>query len=1459
MKLKNGIRRGRRLGLLFVILASVATRAVSQPTVEPLGELPGGAVASGASGVSSDGRFVVGSSSSSRTEAQPFRREAFLWSEEDGMIPLGLDPAAFQAGSLALGVSDDGRVVAGSVQVGGQFDGRFNPFVWTREDGFRILREIAPGLSSGWPHSVTGNGQFLVGHLFDPHARITRGFRWSPTGGIEPLDVLDLDISVPTSQAHAVSRDGSFIAGYSTLTEEDGVARYQSVRWDRDLTLLPLGPFTPEPTSHQARGISEDGSVVVGMRFCGSALGGFRWTEDDGFQALSCDATIVGVSGNGLVSLDFKGHLYLETEGPFDVMDILVEHGVIDAENRPELNASAISADGTTIVGTLRGDLLGNGDQAVRIRLSDCDGNGVPDELERYAGVDLERSIRLSGSERFETERDAVTFASMISLYGHPWERDSGQLPATTDDSPAARLRALRKSPGCDAFPELDRNYFEDVVLPATDELYRFEMLLGNEAYADAQDPTVGLDGIPQADLGDAFAFDGVAGIQGLLDEELALLRGRALAGTPEDWLDDAVHFPERTGGEDARAAVAVYNRLPPNAAGAFAIAYRSNYGVSDDYEAALRFPQGHGDAFGYYLTATKAYLDLVAEEPDSETVLDRAGLLLERLGTDDESLRIVENLARAMSARARAAAGVVELTFRRDYREDPEDPRQGRLFADTDPERAWSAADWATRGALGAYLDWAVLAHLTPSDPSRAVYRDELPELAELASTAMQVQGQLDTAGAGLDPLGLVQNVVPFGIDASAIDSGSGRSHYEQVRDAAVQAIENARSALELANRGDQRLREQREDLETFREQVEDTQAEFDQELIRIFGLPSPDDPLDNDLDPSTSDLEESLFYPDLLAYLRTEDDYRSLGMRPRPAPGEVQLAFGELVDANLRLERVEFELKNIGESMRSQIRQIALLSGVQAERIEIVRQACDDQENLSRRLEAIQDREEFSGWVSGLIVNTGRALAGSPEGLVGMATDLIGDAIQDISQGINGVEDEFDIERERLRVECNENIALQGIDDRLQSRAEARELEELIRRSSVVAIEVSVARQTVAQALGRLEMAVQRGLLLRRERDRLRTRLEGELLEERHRDLAFRVFRNNALQKYRAFYDLAARFVVLAARAYAYEFNARSEGDNVLTGIYRERKLGSPTGVTGGLRGVLLRLDNSVTVNNFNNPLDSIEPRTFSLRRNLLGIGTANFPDDDLQFRSFLESHIVDRVEEVPEIRDLAQLSSQRDHGPGIVIPFATEIDGRNFFGKGPDLPFGNANFSILRNIKIRNYAIRIDGAEAALGLGADGVVFAFLLPVGESVLRENNNRPTIEEEPARPWAVVSQFLPKPPLVTAAEISDRTFNPWRSTAQVGGNFLNAVRRERDSEAQIELGQPLRFNTNLAGRSAWNTRWLLVIPGSQWTGESDPEVIRQRLLQFIYGTRADPQDLVGITDVRLILQAYSH
>ena len=43
----------------------------------------------------------------------------------------------------------------------------------------------------------------------------------------------------------------------------------------------------------------------------------------------------------------------------------------------------------------------------------------------------------------------------------------------------------------------------------------------------------------------------------------------------------------------------------------------------------------------------------------------------------------------------------------------------------------------------------------------------------------------------------------------------------------------------------------------------------------------------------------------------------------------------------------------------------------------------------------------------------------------------------------------------------------------------------------------------------------------------------------------MAFRIFRNDALQKYRAQFDLAARYVYLAAKAYDYETNLLG-GDN-------------------------------------------------------------------------------------------------------------------------------------------------------------------------------------------------------------------------------------------------------------------------------------------------------------------------
>src|SRR5262249_26473669 len=138
--------------------------------------------------------------------------------------------------------------------------------------------------------------------------------------------------------------------------------------------------------------------------------------------------------------------------------------------------------------------------------------------------------------------------------------------------------------------------------------------------------------------------------------------------------------------------------------------------------------------------------------------------------------------------------------------------------------------------------------------------------------------------------------------------------------------------------------------------------------------------------------------------------------------------------------------------------------------------------------------------------------------------------------------------------------------------------------------------------------------------------------------------------------------------------------------------------------------------------------------------------------------------RLQDLSEIRDLAQVSVERDYGPALVITFATEIESRNFFGRGPELPFGNANFSITRNAKIRNYALRLDGVDAALATDTQGTVFVSFMPVGDSVLRENTTLPLVEDERPSPWAVVDQFLPPPPLAQEADLTRRAYSPWAS-----------------------------------------------------------------------------------------------
>jgi len=63
-------------------------------------------------------------------------------------------------------------------------------------------------------------------------------------------------------------------------------------------------------------------------------------------------------------------------------------------------------------------------------------------------------------------------------------------------------------------------------------------------------------------------------------------------------------------------------------------------------------------------------------------------------------------------------------------------------------------------------------------------------------------------------------------------------------------------------------------------------------------------------------------------------------------------------------------------------------------------------------------------------------------------------------------------------------------------------------------------------------------------------------------------------------------------------------------------------------------------------------------------------------------------------------------------------------------------------------------------------------------------------------------------------------------------------------------------LDTRLIGRSVWNSRWLLIIPGLTFL--SDPD---EGLDSFIHGQQipgSDERDKNGVKDIKLFFQTYA-
>ncbi|MCA9468257.1 MAG: hypothetical protein KC643_22845, partial [Nitrospira sp.] len=1213
-------------------------------------------------------------------------------------------------------------------------------------------------------------------------------------------------------------------------------------------------------------------------------------------------------------------------------------------------------------------------------------------------------------------EADVNSLASMIALAGWLYE---GAIAFASDPAYLQQLgiievyeTLLERGKGL-VGEGVDQPDLNQALLFAANRLADLYMLLGNEAFADATDPTIGfttLEGQAGTEASSLFTFQNQ--VPSLLDEELALLRGLPTKGIRP-----------------------FYNHLVWNfTLGEGEVAYKENYNITDqaidqngdglpddpdgqvdEKDAMVQYPQGHGDAWGHYLSAVKKYYELLKKHnftwiPASEAIL--VGQAPVEVDYRDE-----RKFAAAAAAKARTGSEIVNLTYRANYVDEPRAQWQG--YRDTDGNRAWGVSGWGQRAGQGALFDWVVANAILPThnekqkqdqqdfeitelpqvfglpshfdspdlevkvfvdgqegpkpsiakreynpeigqtqvtlrstegpSPSgstkRVVFsvprtvpklanitRTTVLELSEIAEHFRTVQLEIDQADMGLNPLGLTPGVLPFDIDPRRV--ANGETHFEQFYDRALQALNNALVVFNHANDNSNRLRRQQDTLANFQRTIENTEADFTNRLIEIYGYPYPEDCGPGKTYPSSDYCEKGpdvfhynyvdaselmgnttpkahdfvvkmkTFSVDATGALETQErpvrfhmatDSRFGIIKPedwrgrRRAPGELQFARSELLQTRGRFEKSLEEYTNLIGHIEKLAELVHAQYNLNSQEIQILTDVQHEQMDLNTAIRNSRERAVKYRTRAKIALALGNAAAEGFPKQIGIIAGMASGTISDFTASLRALAqqsgiilsehqsraaddeavDELKPQQAKELVSSESNLQLTTLRGEFAVQQQLLQLENLIRTEATLRWELYNLAESLQQAGSRYLAALEKGQRLLNDRVRFRQQTAAQIQDHRYKDMAFRLFRNDALQKYRAQFDMAARYVLLAAKAYDYETtqaNSRQTGGQAfLTDIVRKRTIGmieNGQPLTGvGLADPMKRMWQNFQVLKpqlgLNNPQE--ETNRFSLRRELFRLGMEE--ESNSRWQETLTGYTVDDLWNVPEFRQYARpFSPPGIPQPGLVIPFSTTISpGMNIFGQpleGRDSYLSATNFAT----KIRAVGVWFSNYN---NVQLSETPRVYLIPVGEDKLRT----PSASSDGIRSWRVVDQKIPTPfPIVN----SDLTGNPdWIPSVHTTVEEMFRVRRHSDFKAHHDSGvvkeSEMTFDSRLVGRSVWNTKWLLIIPGQNLF--HDPA---EGLRRFIHGPLSGSgfyggageegeRNKNGVSDIKLFFHTYAY
>jgi uncharacterized membrane protein len=355
--------QSRNLLAALFLLATVTGTASAEVTLEYLGT-------GLATDVSEDGTVVTGLAGLSY--------EVFRWTEATGIVPLGrIAPA--QAGTPDI--SEDGTRISGTIA---STDSLFaTPGLWTEFPGWESdpaagWQELIPpmlpdggemdrGIGSAW--GMSGDGNTVVGLYWraGQPGGSANAFAWHPfTGAVS----LGPGPDGRQSRASDVNYDGSVVVGF----DENPVFgnRWPAVWVDGVKTILGTGENATEATA-----VNNDGTIIGGTYWTSETselreavlwhwngvswdlqvLGSFFGTHPVFGGAQVNDMTpgaeiVVGINSFGGGSAD--GFIWTQENGMQEIGEFLLENGISIDPNLDLLSVTAITNDGSVIVGTAR-------------------------------------------------------------------------------------------------------------------------------------------------------------------------------------------------------------------------------------------------------------------------------------------------------------------------------------------------------------------------------------------------------------------------------------------------------------------------------------------------------------------------------------------------------------------------------------------------------------------------------------------------------------------------------------------------------------------------------------------------------------------------------------------------------------------------------------------------------------------------------------------------------------------------------------------------------------------------------------------------------------------------------------------------------------------------------------------------------------------------------------------------